>query len=113
VTSVKVTEKISIVPNPAIWPVSLVAGAGVTLMVLALGIGAVQGAAADSSAIGLAFAGGLVLLVLGSVAWFAIAQPQKHFDDINVPAADEHHGHDSHADEHALAVTDHLHSAGH
>lgn len=110
----KVAEKISLIPNPAIWPVSLVAGAGMTLMLLALGIGAVQGEAADSSAIGLSFAGGLVLFLVGAIAWFAIAQPQKHFDDINIPADDDHHGHDSH-DDHALAVHDdhHVEVVGH
>ena len=89
----KVSEKISSNHNPIVWVVSLVAGLGITLMMVALGVGVIQGEAADSSAIGLLFAAGLVLFILGAGSWFAVVQPQRHFDDINKPVEDEHHGH--------------------
>jgi hypothetical protein len=85
----------------------MVAGLGVTLMIIALAVGVIQGSAADTNAVGLLFAGGLVLFILGAGSWFAIVQPQKHFDDINQPAEADHHGH---ADDHALAaVSDEQH----
>lgn len=82
------------------------AGIGLVLMVIALGIGAVQGSEANLTTVNLTFAGGLVLLVAGSIGWFAIVQPQRHFDDINQPAEDEHHGHTAHADDHAIVAVD-------
>lgn len=82
------------------------AGIGLTLMVVALGIGATQGDAANLATVNITFAAGLVMLVSGIIGWFAIVQPQRHFDDINQPAEDEHHGHDAHAivpaDDHAV-----------
>ena len=90
----------------------MVAGLGVFLMITALAIGVIQGSAADTSTVGLVFAAGLVLFLLGAGSWFAIVQPQKHFDDINQPAEAEPHGH---ADDHALAVTGEQHpeASGH
>lgn len=83
---------------------SMVAGLGVVLIIIALGVGAVEGASADSNAIGLMFAAGLILFLLGAISWYSVLQPQKYFDDINVPLeAEPHHGaHDSHdhAEEH-------------
>jgi len=90
---VKVSEKISTNHSPIVLGVAMVAGVGVLLMMLALGVGVVQGKAADGNTVGLLFAAGLVLFVLGAGSWFAVVQPQKHFDDINQPAEDEHHGH--------------------
>jgi hypothetical protein len=92
-TSVKVSEKISTNHSPIVWLVSLVAGLGVTLMIIALGVGVIQGEGSESKSIGLLFAAGLVLFILGAGAWYGVVQPQKHFDDINIPAEDEHHGH--------------------
>jgi hypothetical protein len=89
---------------------AFVAGAGVTLMILALGFGVTEGAAANGSAITISFLAGVMLLILGIVGWYVVVQPQKHFDDINVPmytghAHDAHHEEahaDEHADEHAI-----------
>jgi hypothetical protein len=92
-TSVKVSEKISTNHSPIVWLVSLVAGLGVMLMMIALGVGVIQSEGSDSNAVGMLFAAGLVLFVLGAAAWYSVVQPQKHFDDINIPAEDEHHGH--------------------
>jgi hypothetical protein len=92
---VKVSEKISTNHSPIVLGVSLVAGVGLTGMIVALGIGVLQGAGADNSSVGMLFAAGLVLFILGVVSWFAVVQPQKHFDDIDKPAEDDHHGHGS------------------
>lgn len=86
---------------------ALLAGAGVTLMIVALGIGVIQGTAADGGLIGLLFGGGLLALLAGAIAWYGVVRPDTHFDDINVPLDTGHgHGHDEHADEHALVPVD-------
>jgi hypothetical protein len=79
------------------------AGIGLTLMVIALGIGAVQGDAANLPTVNVTFAAGLVMLIAGIIGWFAVVQPQRHFDNINVPAEDDHHSGD--AEEHAIVAT--------
>lgn len=110
----KVSEKISWNHSPAVLGMSMLAGLGVTLIVLALSIGVVQGNAADGNAIGLTFAIGVGLFVFGAGGWYALTQPQRHFDDINVPLDDGHgHGHDAHADEHAIVPADDHQSAVH
>lgn len=81
------------------------AGIGLVLMVIALGIGAVQGDAANLATVNLTFVAGLVMLIAGCIGWFAIVQPQRHFDNINLPAEDDH-GHTAHADEHAIVPAD-------
>ncbi len=94
----KVTENSSR-PNPLlVLGLAMVAGLGLVLMMIALGIGVIQGTAADGNAIGLFFAGGLVLFILGAGGWFAVVQPQKHFDDISQPMDTGHHA-EAHHDE--------------
>jgi hypothetical protein len=94
----KTSERISNDHSPIVLAVSLVAGFGLTLMIVVLGIGAVQGGAADTGAITVGFLLGLVIFALGVIAWFVKVQPQRHFDDINQPAPDDHgHSHDDHA----------------
>lgn len=88
--------------QPVPFGLALTAGAGLILMILALGIGVVQGASANGSLIGLLFAGGLLLLVAGVGAWAAVVRPFANFDDINVPKDSGHHGHDEHAEEDLL-----------
>lgn len=75
---------------------ALVGGAGITVIVIAFFIGVVD-TTANSSVIGLAILAGLLALAGAIIAWFAVVQPHKHFDDINVPL---YHGHDHHAEEH-------------
>lgn len=89
--------------KPVPFYLALTAGLGLVLMMLALGIGVVQGGAADSTVVGLTFAGGLGLLVIGIAGWLAAVQPFRSFDDINVPKYTGHHEehHDSPAEEHA------------
>ncbi|MEO8606733.1 MAG: hypothetical protein ABI690_02540 [Chloroflexota bacterium] len=109
----KVSEKISTNHSPIVWWVSLVAGLGVTLMIIALGIGVARAAGTDNGSIGMLFAAGLVLFILGVVSWYAVVQPQKHFDDINKPAEDEHHGHTSTETALAEVGEQHPEPAGH
>lgn len=82
---------------------SLLSGLGVTLMILAAALG-VTGS--DPETMGLLFVGGLALLIVGAVAWAGVVQPWAHFDDINVPAPDEHHGHEAH-DQDETAIVPH------
>ncbi|MFZ4826522.1 MAG: hypothetical protein ACOYLB_04135 [Phototrophicaceae bacterium] len=73
-----------------IW-LAIIGGTGFFIMSIALGVGVIQGASASSSVISLAFFSGLAMLILASVGWFGVAQPHKHFDDINQP---HYTGHD-------------------
>ncbi len=86
--------------KPVPFGLSLTAGAGLVLMILALGFGVVQGQGANSTAVGLTFVGGLGLLIIGVVGWFATVQPFKNFDDINQPHYTGHHD-APHAEPHA------------
>jgi hypothetical protein len=88
--------------QPIPFGLALTAGGGLILMILALGIGVLQGTSADSSLIGLLFVAGLLLLVAGVGAWAAVVRPFANFDDINVPKDSGHHGHDEHAEEELL-----------
>jgi hypothetical protein len=89
---VKTTQKISRTGNPVELLLALAAGLGVIGMMIALAIGVIDGPNADSRAIGLLFLAGFFVFIVGAVGWFAVAQPHKHFDDINVPLeAGSHH----------------------
>lgn len=94
--------------NPLTFGMSMVAGLGVVLMIIALAIGVVTGDASSTNLIGLTFFAGLVMLITGVVAWAAITRPFAHFDDINVPKDTGHgHGHEAHHDDHnAIVPTD-------
>lgn len=100
----RITQKISRDGNPAVLGLAMVAGLGLTLVIVALGIGVIEGSNADGNVVGLLFAAGVALFLLGAIGWFGVTQPQKHFDDINLPLEDEHHGHAAHTDEHAEAA---------
>jgi hypothetical protein len=71
-------------------------------MILALGFGVVQGEGANSTVIGLTFAGGLGLLIIGIVGWLATVQPFRNFDDINVPTYTGHSDTHVHRDTHTV-----------
>jgi hypothetical protein len=102
---VKILEKLGAAGNSSVLGAAMIAGLGVILMILVAAIGVVQGATADSNLLGLMFAGGVAFFLIGVVGWFGLTQPQKHFDDINIPKDSGHHGHDAHAaqDDHAPA----------
>ena len=96
--------------TPVTLGLAVLAGSGMTLMIIAGGIGVITG-----TGVNLLFALGLVALVGGGVAWVAVERPFTHFDDIDkpldgghAPAHDEAHGEDvkliaahSEADSHA------------
>lgn len=96
--------------NPQTFGLALTAGVGVTLMMIAAGVGVLQ-ADANTSAVAVTFVGGLLLLILGIVGWVIVTKPFQNFDDINVPKYTGHHGdhHDEAHDEHpdALAIIPH------
>ncbi len=101
--------------TPVTLGLSVLAGTGMTLMIIAGGIGVITG-----TGVNLLFALGAVALIGGGVAWVAVERPFTHFDDIDqplddghahAPAHDEAHGEevkqitahsqaDSHADSH-------------
>jgi ABC-type nickel/cobalt efflux system permease component RcnA len=81
--------------NPMSFGMALTGGIGLALMIVALGMGVVQGENSDTGAVSLLFLGGLLLLVIGVGAWVAVTRPFAHFDDITQPK-DTGHGHGSH-----------------
>ena len=109
----KVSEKISWNHSPAVLGMSVIAGLGVILILTALSIGVIQGNAADSNSIGVAFLTGLALFLLGAIGWFGLTQPQRHFDDINQPLEAEPHGHSEPHDDHAIVPAAEAHPAVH
>jgi hypothetical protein len=93
--------------NPIAVGLAFCTGIGLTVMMVAAGIGVVQGENADGALIGLLFVLGLSLTVVGIIAWFAAIRPDKHFDDINVPAPDDHAEHHDDHQTHEHAVAEH------
>jgi hypothetical protein len=94
------TKKLS---EPLPLGLALIAGTGFIVMTGAIAVGAQEGAAANTGTISVAFGLGLTLFLFGLGAWLAAVRPWEHFDDINVPAVDDHHGHTAH-DAHAITV---------
>jgi hypothetical protein len=76
---------------------SFIAGVGLILMIVAGGLGVIEGANADSETIGLVFGIGVACFIVGIASWGAYLRPWEHFDDINVPQYEGHH-HDEHHD---------------
>lgn len=77
---------------------SMLGGLGITMMVVAAGIGVVV-SDVDSGLIGLTVLVGAALLVAGIGGWVIAVRPYAHFDDINVPMDTGHHHHDEDHDE--------------
>lgn len=89
--------------TPVTLGLAVLAGTGMTLMIVAGGIGVITG-----SGVGLMFALGALALIGGCVAWVAIERPFTHFDDINQPMDGGHsHGHEE--DDHAATDDAHAH----
>lgn len=83
----------------------MLGGLGLTIVVVALGVGVIV-PNADNNAVGLAILTGLLILGGAIGGWLAVVQPFTHFDNINVPAEDDHH-HDSHSDDPAKTAAQH------
>lgn len=69
---------------------SYIGGIGLVTIFITLGI-AVVAPPENPNIVGIFVLGGLLLLISAIVGWFMVVQPQKHFDDINVPLEEEHH----------------------
>lgn len=95
-------------PRLSEWELTwaFVAGGGIALIIVALGLNALNGASNDANSAStfnsLLIMGGL-LLVGGTACWLIQLRPWRHYDDFSVPAYTGHH--DDHAT-HA-AATDH------
>jgi len=92
---------------------SMIAGLGLVLILIALGIGVIEGTAADSNTVAVTFVSGIGLFLIGAVGWFGLTQPQRHFDDINQPLDDGSHGHTESHDEHAIVPAAETHPTVH
>ena len=97
------THEVQDVPQPkasqsVLTGIAMIGGLGITLIMLALGIGVVR-PDAPSDIIGLIVALGVGLLITSIAGWIIATRPYEHFDDITVP---QYHGHDhdEHSDNH-------------
>ncbi|MGJ3238270.1 MAG: hypothetical protein ACFE0Q_06150 [Anaerolineae bacterium] len=75
---------------------AMVGGLGITMMLVAAGIGVVW-ENADSGLIGLIVLIGAGLLVAAIGGWVIVVRPHEHIDDINQPM---YHGHHHDDDDH-------------
>jgi ABC-type nickel/cobalt efflux system permease component RcnA len=87
--------------SPLAISLAFIAGLGLTIMIVALALGVINGAEANANGLGVLFAAGLVILIGGIGGWMGAVRPFQHFDDINKPAEDDHHASEPH-DEHAI-----------
>ncbi len=95
-----VTSRPMLSEDEVTW--AFVIGGGMLLIMLALGLNAMQGAG-NSSALSVILPIGGLLAIGGTIGWLAQFQPWKKFDDLSTPLYTGHEGHDSHEthDEHA------------
>ncbi|MDZ4766712.1 MAG: hypothetical protein SGI73_19405 [Chloroflexota bacterium] len=94
--------------NPMSFGMALVAGIGLTVMIVALAMGVVGDANSNTSGIGVLFLLGLVLLIIGVAAWIGVTRPFAHFDDISKPLDDGHgHAHVAAHDDHPALEAGH------
>jgi hypothetical protein len=94
--------------QPIQFGLSLVAGGGLVLMIVALGVGVVNAEAANGGLVGTLFIAGLLLLIAGIGAWIGYTRPFAHFDDINEPkyTGHAHDHHDDHAEAEQVLLPD-------
>jgi ABC-type nickel/cobalt efflux system permease component RcnA len=94
----------------AAFGLSLSAGFGLILIIVALAVSVVSGESA-AYLVSLALVVGLVLMFIGIAGWMILVQPWRRFDDINQPLDDGHgHGSEPHADDHAIVPHDDAHA---
>lgn len=81
----------------------MVGGLGITIIVLVLGFGVAGVLPEEGNLVGTGILLGLMLLAFAIGGWLISAQPFRHFDNIDVPAPDEEHGHDEHHHDHVVS----------
>ncbi len=70
---------------------ALIGGLGITLLIVAAGIGVTTTDDSSTGLISMAAVAGGLLLIAAIIGWFGMVQPHKHFDDINQPLYTGHH----------------------
>lgn len=82
---------------------AFIAGAGVIFMMLAGGIGVIQGENANNDLLGLMFVAGIAFLIVGGFAWTAVVRPWEAYPSVTEgffdvkPTAQQAHHDDDHA----------------
>ena len=71
--------------RPLVVWLAIIGGIGMTLVMIALGMGVILGEAASGGIVAALFWTGLIGLLGATGGWYAVVQPHKHFDDINQP----------------------------
>lgn len=86
------------VSDSVLTGISMLGGLGITLMMVAAGVGVVL-PDAPSDIVGLVVALGAGLLVTSIAGWVIAVRPHENFDDINVPLYHGHHHDDEHSED--------------
>ena len=85
---------------------AMLGGLGITLMVVAAGVGVVW-ENADSGLIGLIVMAGAGFLVASVGGWVMVVRPHENFDDISQPLYHGHHHEEDHAEDDDDSHTEH------
>lgn len=83
------------VSQNVLYGLAMVGGVGMTLMIVAAGIGVVL-PDADSSLVALFVVLGVGLLIASVGGWVIATRPYENFDDITVPQYHGHHHEEAH-----------------
>jgi ABC-type nickel/cobalt efflux system permease component RcnA len=102
-----VKYRYSVTKDLATFGLSLSAGLGLILIIIALAASVVSGDAVATTA-SLLVTVGIVLMIIGIAGWMVVVQPWRRFDDINVALPDEHGHGAAHGSETAIVA----HEAG-
>lgn len=85
------------VSQNVLYGLAMIGGLGMTLMIVAAGIGVVL-PDVDSSLVALIVVLGFGLMIASVGGWVIAVRPHEHFDDITVPQYHGHHHEEAHED---------------
>jgi multisubunit Na+/H+ antiporter MnhB subunit len=88
------------VSQNVLYGLAMVGGLGLTLMIVAAGIGVLNLEDVDSSLVGLFVVLGLGLLIASIGGWVIATRPFENFDDITVAQYHGHHHEEHHEEAH-------------
>ena len=89
------------VSQNVLYGLAMIGGLGLTLMIVAAGIGVLNLDGFDNSIIGLFVGLGFGLLVASIGGWVIAVRPHENFDDITVAQYHGHHHEEHHEEAHA------------
>lgn len=94
------------VSQNVLYGLAMIGGIGMTLMIVAAGIGVVSPDIDNlAGLVGLGVTLGLGLLIASIGGWVIATRPFEHFDDITVPNYHGHHHEEAHEEHHEEAAS--------